>query len=388
MTKNLWLRTIGLLFLALSSCSTRDENTLVGSDFFGRRDWAEPVEDGSKTVVRQDTFFEASVFPGGQEDLLLGRRRKFVFWTAVYFDTLPKEKGEIVEARLTGVPWFAEGDGAARIDRIKKTWNETTASETLDVAVGPDASLAPSLDAEIPIEWVQSWIDSSAGNHGVLLRLGDEDEAFFRFPAREADTTSAGERFRLRVTVADTTGAESTYVSSARLDRFYAFKVEAGSYVAENMGADTLLVGMRESMANQILFDLLLPEELRDAAVNRAEIVLTLARPPSAGADAFSLRASRVLNDTLVADSIVVENAVLGSRTIDAGAVSGDTVAIPLTSIVRNWFSERLWDRRIVVRSSIERARDRCAVFYSTEAPDSLRPRLRLLYTPLRSEDG
>ncbi len=388
MTKNVLFRTIGLLFLALSSCSTRDENTLVGSDFIGRRDWAEPVEDGSKTVIRQDTFFEVSVNPGTQQDLLLGRRRKFVFWTAVYFDTLPKGKGELVEARLTGVPWFAEGDGTARIDRIKETWNETSATETLEVAVGSPMPLAVAFDAEIPVEWVQSWIDSSAGNHGVLVRLGDEDEAFLRFPSREADTTTIGERFRLRVTVADTTGAESTYVSSARLDRFYAFKAEAGSYVAENMGADTLLVGMRETLANQTLFDLLLPEELRDAAVNRAELVLTLARPPSAGTDAFSVRASRVLNDTLVADSIVVENTVLGSRTIDAGAVAGDTIAIPLTNIVRNWFRDRLWDRRIVVRASVERARDRCAVFYSSEAPDSLRPRLRLLYTPLRPEDG
>ncbi|MFH1679348.1 MAG: hypothetical protein ABIH26_01745 [Candidatus Eisenbacteria bacterium] len=381
----LW--TVLLAALSLSSCSTKDENTLVGSGFIARRDWAVPIADSEKTEIRQDTYFEASIRPGTQDDLLLGRRRKFRFWTAVYFDTLPRGKGSPVEARLTGSPWFSEGGGTVRIDRINESWTESSATETLEVALGGESPLGPALDGEIPADWVRSWIDSSAGNHGLLLRLRDEDEGYFRFASREADSTEGGERLRLHVTVADTAGAESTYVSGARLDRFYAFKTDPGSYVAENMGADTLLAGMRESMTNQTLFEILFPEELQDVTVNQAELVLSLARPPSEGDAAFKLIASRVLNDTLVADSIVIEKTVLASREVEAGAAPGDTVAIPLTDIVRIWFRDRLWDRRIVVRSSIEKARDRHATFYASETTaDSLRPRLRLLYTPLRPE--
>ncbi len=387
MTKSAFLPTFFAAALLLS-CATKDENTLVGSGYVGERPWAVPVASESLAVVLQDTWFEAAIRPGTQDDLLLGSRRKLRFWTAVYFDTLPKGDVTLVSASLTAVPWYAEGSAAARIERIDDAWSETSASETLATTGSVEAPVASGLSAALPVEWVRTWIDSSAERNGLLVRLGDEEDAFFRFPSRESDSTEGGERFRLHVVFTDTSGAESTLVSSARLDRFYSFKAEEGSYVDENMDAETLLVGMRESLTNQLLFEILLPEEIGDATVNKAELILTVAEAVLEEDGDFALLAYLVANDTLAGDSIVIENSLLGSEVVSPETSPGDTVSLILTEATRGWFADREWNRRILVRSSAEEAREFNLRFHAEgpSVPDSLRPRFRLIYTPLRPD--
>jgi hypothetical protein len=375
----------------LISCSTKDENTLVGSEFLGRRNWASPSATDSLTRVLQDTYFEASTSPGTREDLLVGERRTFRFWTAVFFDTLPSGDAALVSARLTAAPWYADGSGSVRIARIREGWSESSDQETLDVydADPVEAVLGPGIDAEIPVAWVRSWIDSSEGNHGVLIRPLEPVTGFFRFPAREDDSSAVGERFRLRIALEGEGGADSVFASGAGLDRFYAWKDPEISTVLANMDAETLLVGNRESMPNQVLFEILFPEELRDVTVNQAELVLTAAEVSLDEDGTFQLYASPVTNDTLAADSIVYSSSLMGLAAVPAELAPGDTVAIRITDAVRGYFADRLWERRIVVRASVDGTRDTRVGFYANEpsVAEGLRPRVRLLYTPLRPDE-
>lgn len=383
-------RFLAAALLLLASCSTKEEDTLVGSSFVDARRWAVPVVDETVVRIVQDTYFELAAKTGTQDDLLVGDRRKFRFESAIYFSSLPAKEDSLISARITATPWYADGAGSVRIDRPLERWTETSNLDTLGVETGADFLLGPGVDAPVPLEWVRSWIDSSAGNHGLLIRPVDGDSFFLRIPSREAKGEEGGAEegaFRLHVEfVDDDTGLDSTLVSSPALDRFYAFKVDPASYVTENMEAGTIPIGVRETMSNQALFEFDLPESLRTVTVNQFELVLTVA-----GAELeteMALYAYTVLNDTLESDSIAVKNVIIGRGTVPPDAEPGDTTAIDLSGAARSWWAAGTWDRRILVRSSNDLARDRYAAFHASEGADTLAPRVRLLYTPLRPDGG
>ncbi len=393
---NVWKRNAGPFFLLAAialalSCGTKEENTMVGAGFVNERLWAVPVVDDTLTRFTGETWFEVSVRPGAQEDLLIGNRRKFLFWTAVYFDTLPAAEDTIVGARLTAVPSWSEGGRAVRIDRVTDSWSETSVTETLgvDPAMSVDASFAPGLDVEIPVEWIRSWVDSSGENHGLLVRPAEGEEGYFRVPSRETAAADdsleiAGDRYRLHVTVSSG-GSDSVIASSSRLDRFYAFKIDTSSYVVQNLDSARVLVGMRESMTNQSIFSFDLPEELKTVTVNQAQLILTLDEVTLEENETIELVAHEVLNDSLVSDSISFSSAMLGAEEVSPDAAPGDTVAITLTDVMRSWFFTGEWSPIVLVRATTESAADHHLRF-RTEGAD--RPRMRLLYTPLRPATG
>lgn len=374
--------------LAFASCATKDENTLVGSEYVATRLWSLPVVSDGAAVVSGATYFEASAFPGTQDDLLLGDRRKFRFETAVYFTALPAKEDSLISARLTASPWYAGGAGVVRVDRALENWSESSNFDTLGRTPGEEASFGPDLDAEIPLDWVRSWIDSIGGNHGLILQPATGDSFYLRIPSREArddaDEPEAG-AFRLQVTFADSSaGRESTSVIVPALDRFYAYKVDSSSDIVDHLEAETLFVGVRETMTNQAIFEFELPEELSDVTVNQFELVLTVAG--AALETELELTARLVSNDSLTSDSITVGTSTIGLGSVPPDVAPGDTVTVDFTSIARSWWAVGEWSPRVLIRGIVDLARDRYVSFYSTGAEGA--PRVRLLYTPLRPDEG
>ncbi|MFH1277964.1 MAG: hypothetical protein ABIK65_06270 [Candidatus Eisenbacteria bacterium] len=389
MARHRWFLAAAVLLLA--SCSSKDENTLVGAEFVDARRWAVPAEDDTIVTLTTDTYFEADTLSGVKDDLLIGDRRKFRFEIVVSFANLPGREDTLISARITASPWQADGIGTVRIDRVTEKWTESSKRDTLGVVPGEEFAFDPDLDAPVPIEWVRSWVDSSAGNHGLLLRPVEGDSFFLRIPSREAKNDSGGadeSAFRLHLTYRDgDSGRDTTAAIAPSFDRFYAFKVDPSSYVAENFPAATLLVGVRESMTNQALFEFDLPAELKDVTVNRFELVLTVAEARTNDAE-IPFAVHRVVSDSLGSDAVVFERQAVRTFSMPPDALPGDTVAVRLSQSASGWWAAGNWDPIILIRASVNLARDRYVSFYSMEAADSLSPRLRLLYTPPRPGAG
>ena len=376
-----------LLPLLLLSCGTKDEDTPVGAGFVDNRATATP----RSIVLRDleaDTYFEASLEPGEQPDLLIGQRRKFRYRTAIYFSLSGfDEPGDtLLEARLAGAPFAPEdGEGAVRIGRILEDWTESSETETLETADEFDALFTESVDEPLPVEWVRGWIDSSASNNGLLLSPVGEGESLLRFPSMEADSASPGEPFTLRLTYRDSAGADTVVARDLSLDRLYAFKFDPASYVVENEPADTILVGQREAVTNQAIFQFLFPDSLGDVTVNRAELILTVTRTEIEEDSLLVLNTLRVLNDELESDSIAITNFSYDDEKAVGSSEPGDTLALPVTDLARAWITAGERNPAILVRPENDRGRDRHAVFSAREGIDP--PRLRILYTPLRPEE-
>ncbi|MBN1826107.1 MAG: hypothetical protein JW958_07570 [Candidatus Eisenbacteria bacterium] len=376
-----------LLALPLLSCGTKDADTLVGSGLVDNRSTAMPRSIVLRDLTA-DTYFEASLEPGEQPDLLVGRRRKFGYRAAVYFSLsgFNEPTDSLVEARLTGIPWSpGDGAGEVRIGRILEDWTEKSETETLETADDFDVIFAGGIDAALPLEWARGWIDSSAGNNGLLLSPIGDEESLLRFPSMEADTASPGEPFRLLLTYRDTLGADTTVTRNLSLDRFYAFKFDPASYVVENETSDTLLVGQREAVTNQAIFQFLFPDSLGDVTINRAELVLTVARTEIEEESLLVMNALRVLNDELESDSIAISAVIYDDEKAIGPSEPGDTVEIELTDLARTWITGGERNPAVLVRPDTDRGRDRHAVFFSREG--AYPPRLRILYTPLRPEE-
>lgn len=372
-----------LLVLPLLACSTDNESTPLGVDLIGNRLWSTPLIDAT-TEITPDTYFEASVETGRQDELLLGERRKFRFTSAVRYGDIPYEPDSIDAARLLVSPTLIEGAGDLVIGRIIEDWNEGTSAGSLDVSSGEiEHTLIGNDSIPLNLEWVRAWVDSGASNHGLLLSLAEQEGNFVRIPARE-DPDTLAPRIRLELAVRDTAGPDTVYIDPTE-DRFDAFKDPAATdYAVDNEQADTLLIGMRESMTNQALFQFRIPEDLRHATVNRADLVFQVAGERLDEEDEITLDVHVVLNETIDTDSIVIEG-VLSAQGTFTGETIGDSLSISFTNVTRRWFAEQTWEPRVLIRASQSAVRRRYVSLYSAEAADSLQqPKLRILYTPVR----
>lgn len=382
--------TILIILLALfllPSCGILDEDTVVGSGIIGDRPRAIPEVNDSLYIISYDSWFEASLTPGSQEELLLGRNgRKYRFQSAVYFGQLSGQSDELLKARLTGTASSASGwYGTVRIERILESWSETSAVETLEVADDyEEVTVDPYLDIVLPPEWVRSWIDSSDGNNGVMLSLADDVEGLMRIPSSEADTTADGEPLLMYLTWADSAGAETIDTLAVSIDRFYAFKHDSASYVVDNEPDSVVIVGQRENMANQSIFLIDLPDSLMDVSINEAHLVLTVAESHMEE-EMIELDLLIVVNDELDSDSIAVLTSVWAE--VDVGEkTEGEIVEVPITDLAQKWIEDQDDSPGILLRSATGIGRDEYLVFYSADSPHP--PRLKLLYTPLRQEGG
>ncbi len=385
---------IVLAALIVFSCSTDEESITVGSFFVTDREWAEPRQERLPQIER-DTYFEAAVSSGLQEELLLGERRKFRFECGVRFDEFPAKDDSLVSVRLSARLAHVEGAAELIIQRIapSEDWTERSSIDSVSLATTLDTSItilidpgSDSIATFLPIDWVRSWIDSSATNDGLLFSLADYGGVFIRIPSREDPDSTAGQ-FLLTSITADTAGIFDTTIAEPVADRFFAFKQGKAitpPYVVENDPSDTLLLGSRESMSNQLVLEITIPDSLHDYTVNRAELRLTTEAVRMDDSSSITIEVHEVNDDGGGnTDAIIILNAIAALATYDAGE-AGDTIVIPMTNIMRTWYRNRDWDPQILLRTDDSQVKNRHVVIQSIEFDTGTGPLVDLLYTPLR----
>lgn len=377
--------------LLLLSCGTDDDATVVGSDFILDREWADPV-DTTFAAVAGDTWFEAIARGGQQYELLVGERRKFVFSAAVRWDDFPAEPDSITSAALLIGSTEAEGTSELSIERITEDWTESKSVDTLDTS-GDGFTIPLPADEIVPIdvEWVRGWADPDGNSRGVYLTLVDPDRGFLRIPARE-EPDSTIDPVRLRVVYRDSAGVDSVDLDPVA-DRFDGVKLEGTDYSLDNEPADTLLVGMRESLTNQAMFRLGVPEVLRLSTVNRAELELPIAAARLDEDESLTFELHVILDatddttdcpGTILCDRVVFESLISATGYV-SGDDPGESLLIDVTSLVRRWVTDGEYSPRVLLRAAENVSKRRYLVLHSVEAAgDSPRPRLNVIYTPPR----
>ncbi len=365
------------------SCGTDNSDTMVGADFIIDRDWSTPV-DTVFFPVRSDTWFEAIVQGGRQEDLLIGRNRKFFFTAAVRWDDFPAVPDSFVSAGIRIEPVLFEGSSEIRIERISEDWTEGVPADSAFAVLtgGYTTPLTPGGLIPIDIDWVRTWADSAGSNRGLQISMVDDDGSFLRVAAHE-DTDSTARPIVLELVYND-----SATVDTARIDpvadRFDGTKSKESDYAADNEPSDTLLVGMRESLTNQAMFQLSLPEKIRTATVNRAKLILSLSGARLDEGDFIDFEVHTVLNDSITTDSIAID-AVIAASGAYAAAESSAVITLDMTSFVASWVADKVFAPRILLRATQNSGWRRYVSIVSADAPtDSLRPRLDVLFTPPR----
>ncbi len=392
------VNSLFLGFLALSvSCSTDDDSTVIGSDFVtDARQWAEPV-DATFHAIASDTWFEAIVRGGQQQELLIGRNRKFSFNAAVRWDNFPADPDSIVSASLLIKPTSVEGSSMMLIERIAEDWSEGVSVDSYAVLsdLSDRLTIPMPVDEIVPIDidWVRPWADPEGTNRGLLFSLVDDEGSFIRIPARE-DPDSTASLVRLRLVYRDSAGVDSVDLDPAA-DRFDDTAFEDPFYAVDNLSSDTMLVGMRESLTQQPMLQLLIPEPLMGATVNHAEMWFTVAGARLEEDESLSLELHEIWDDepdtsecygTILCDSPGA-NPVASGTEFYSGEDSDLTVRIDITSQLRRWVSDGEREPRLLMISVENNVGRRYLSIHSVEAADSLsRPRLKVLYTPPRPD--
>ncbi|NNE09480.1 MAG: hypothetical protein HKN20_13045 [Gemmatimonadetes bacterium] len=375
------------VFLLPFGCGTSEENTMVGSDFITNRDWATPRLD-SAIVFIKDSFFEASVSSGSQHEVVVGSVRKFRFVGAVQFRGLPTEADSVRAAWVTLPLDTLVGSADVMVDRIKETWTEGGSTRELETTLD-GFTISPTIDTrfDLPLDWVRDWIDSTGANQGIRLQFEESEGNLIRFRSKEGDPDSTLGVAMMYIALVDSTGTLDTVNVRPRRDRFYAFKDrDVVSYLDENDGADTLLIGMHSSLSNLAFLQLSVPDSLRDISVNRAELILPVRGFRLDEDDELTIEWRRVLGYETSRDSVTFESFSLASGTFGP-ADSTSVATISVTDAVLDFYELQDWDPVLLLRAAGSIGRNRSVTLLSTESGGDV-PRIRLLYTPLRDEAG
>lgn len=374
-------------FLLPFGCGTSEENTMVGSDFITNRDWATPRLD-SAIVFIKDSYFEASVSSGSQHEVILGELRKFRFVGALQFRGLPGDADSVRGAWVTIPLDTLVGSADLMVDRIKESWSEGGSTRELTTTLdGFTISPETDLRIDLPLDWVRDWIDSTDTNQGVRLQFEENEGNLIRFRTKEGDPDSTLGVAMMHVAYRDSTGTLDTVSVRPRRDRFYAFKNrDVTSYLDENDGADSLVIGMSSSLSNLAFLQLSVPESLQNVSVNRAELILPVRSYRIDEDDELTIEWRRVLGFETSKDSVTFESFSLASGTF--GPADSSTVAtIPVTSAVLDFYELQDWDPVFLLRVARSIGIHRSLTLHSTDSVGD-KPRIRLLYTPLRDETG
>lgn len=390
MNRHSFMRT-GLIALAVFllpfGCGTSEENTMVGSDFITNRDWAIPRLD-SAIVFIKDSYFEASVSSGSQHEVILGSLRKFSFVGALQFPELPENADSVRAAWVTASLDTLVGSADVMVDRIKDSWSEGGAARELTITLdGFTISPATDLRIDIPLDWVRDWIDSTNTNQGIRLQFENSEGNLIRFRSKEGDPDSTRGVAMMHVAYSDSTGSLDTMSVRPGRDRFYASKdTDVTSYLDENDGADSLVIGMNSSLSNLIFIQLSVPDSLRNISINRADLILPVRSFRLEEDDEMTIEWRRVLGFETSKDSVTFESFALASGTFGP-ADSSTVMTIPVTTAVLDFYELQDWAPVLLLRAAGSVGIHRSVTILATES-DMSAPRIRLLYTPLRDEAG
>jgi hypothetical protein len=155
-----------------------------------------------------------------------------------------------------------------------------------------------------------------------------------------------------------------------------------------------LAVGGLPNRRTYLRFDI--PSDLIDSAsIVRATLILTQQRVFGVAADdtvgvfPYFVTAGSAVTDLSRAALIITPGSALGLDSLKVVPSDSGEVSLDVVQLLRAWRGQRidLVPRALVLRTSLEGLLPIEVRFFSTEAAETLRPRLRLTYIP-RTEIG
>jgi hypothetical protein len=366
-----------LLVLVGLGCSS-DPDTPLGSEFLeGGLIGSEPGDVFQDTVLVEsgDASFVVGSYEFNSATMELGRKDEFESWPVfrVDFSTAGIDTLRVVESahfdlQMTELEpelhalFIALADSLVDSDTLKTIMLADTIPDETLTNVDRIMKFVPDTDPHsysLPPALVQSWIRGESPHTGIAVVLTDPTDT-----TRTAfHATEAGENLRPLLRVTFTTNDESRYLMAAD-----------GTYVQDLHSSSNLVLS--DGKTRRILIPVDLSDFDPKTLVHDANLVLRVVPDSFVGGD-FTV----ILYRPESADPN--DPQVLDGTSVVAVAMDGeaDAASFSIRNILSLMLSEGKEENALALRFAAEGSAIRRAEFYTTNAPDSLKPTFTFTYS-------
>lgn len=382
-----------LIVLLGISCTNRSEFP-SGYELLDRQNKGEvrqvtvfPVADGEKQ-------FRVETTAGRRNDLYIGKYKDYNAWSILRFVLLP-DSPKVETAQLILKNLSSKGEGAsftATIHEITTSWDENNVvwSDIVNaydpngigsVEVAPSDSNSLVIDVDTGL--VNSWIDSSVSNNGLLFKHQGAD---FLQEFGSSDHGSKSYFPVLKLVITEDSGPDTLEVP-ATYDATL-FEYLGPEPIEELLPADPVLrIGNASGFRTLLRFDL--DEISKDATIHRGLLALhinqDLSETESVG---INYGIYPVVSDTLWNPETIKTDSLVQ---IPLGISAGDHETLGqldgshsenFASILQSWVSGKSPNYGMMIRSIVHGQNTSYLSFFTSSAPDSaLAPKLIVTYS-------
>jgi len=403
----LFVACLAIVCCLIIGCTQKDST--VGSEITGGLDNPqEIIVDPYKAA-----FYQTEATTGASPYLLVGNYEsyetaalmKFVP-TAALPDSYAVDSAAIIvyiDSMYNSDPIFIDVipvNMSQEWSEIGVTWSELDSLElgdpisSFEVNSGLDSisillpqPVDPIADSIFADSLIRAWDLANSGektlyyNNGLYLKATGSVTNLVQLASAEYSDATHQPRLEMYITAYDTTDTTGTYPLQ---DTLFVYSASDAFVATDNAGIDDstkLYLGNALAFRSLLYFDIagLLPTY--GVGIHRAEVILhaDMEDPQNIGAidGAFHLR----LGDTTWFES--PENAALTFGDVPILSVYDDEdglLTMNVTSFVYDWITEPESNFGFMVKSYDEYLNIARTVFYGIDAPDSLKPKLRILY--------
>lgn len=284
---------------------------------------------------------------------------------------------------------------------IGVTWEDIDASQLPEPVASFEFPPGSSVDSEynfIPYEsdssrqdsLIRAWEAASSGdktlhyNNGLILKSDKTTEHMVRFRSSEHDSTEQRPALEMFITVIDTTGeTDSTYADTVLLDAISdAFIVQDSAVLDTSL----LYLGNAVGYRSILLFDVdsLISNEILPSyglGVHRAEVILYADTTHEFNFGQITGTFTFEMSDSSWLETPETAPYEFGSfQSPVYYDEENASLTLNLTDMVYNWIRYPGTNRGFMIRTSAPLTDISRTVFYGIDAPDSLRPKLSIIY--------
>lgn len=373
-----------LLFALLLACSGDKKLPL------GTGEGPQLFEKILYSDASQDAFYTFKNNTGSSLHLLLGQANdEYKARLLLSFATFPDSVDRVESAKITLYSWDVLGDTAsapfnANVYRLLSDWTETSIKEWNEVTADNmplgSAEIYPeigdSVEFELPVDLVETWIDTSSGEENFGVSIEAENATFMvDFYSREALLNQSP----ILEIIYEHNGEPDTVNILSNRDVFV---------IEENLNLDDdhLYIGKGVAARSVIRFNVL--DNLDSTAtINRAELILKIDDEKSLfdAMGAGNITVMRISNEADDPQDLVIDSTFSGY----AGSVLNDTVTVNITSLFQMWSANdpSFVNYGLMLQSTGESETIARTAFYGSSADSLLAPRILIRYTLPPRED-
>ncbi len=400
----LLLTVLGLL---LTGCSQRDST--VGSDLVGG------LTNPEEIIIEPSAsaFYQTQATTGASPYLFIGFIQDYETRTLLMFspgvvlpDSYTVASASIklfVDSVFTDepiqvdvIPVNQEQDWA----EIGVTWDSLDSLElgdpisSFEVTSGTDSVVIylpqpsePAADSAFADSLIRAWDAAGKGektlfyNHGLLLKAVTTVDQMVRFASAENDSVGRHPTLEMVVTAYDTSDTTGSFPMQDTLSLFAGGDAFIVTDYAGISDSSRLYLGNSLAHRSFLYFDLegLLPTY--GVAIQRAEVTLhaDTSHPANIGKidGSFHLR---MADTTWMSDPAEAPIAFGDVPVLSVYDEETATLTMKLTDFVYDWVEDPSGNHGFMIKSYNEYLDISRTVFYGLDAPDSLRPKMKIIY--------